>query len=563
MKGTIMNRSSYIFILPVILLLLGGCSQEELVSAGDNNVPDVTVDENTVTLSFQLARNASADTRAEYSNEDMMKEEGNVKSLIYAIFYKKTCKKKDYIDLPANSYQTGNTGNNHIYTLSSGLEMDWFDENTEIFAVVNAPEKVKEDLFTETPPEPDTLTIGNTIIQELVTDSIEWRARKEMYNQFISNQFKNGYYPKDGHLHYKPASENNRTESFQYNLTDKGISFKDYDELEEGRQKATTNAETLAIYDAIIEDLSCRIELYGNKGTYSNKINNYTAEEKKYHQIANTLIQKSEILRYFLWREYSYTEELNQTASSSASRLIDSPLMSGYLALEDNVGSVITVPVEHVYSRIWFQFNFTGDISALNSGAKYIDLTGIKVEGLTNETLLFNVDGVNSESEDASTEITSDNTTQSPFFGNLTASGQQHYGYNGIEILRYYLEQSDYNIICRYPLKSNSATEFDTNNARRYYIYSFQRSGNKLEDNPLITLDYGFIEREETEITHKTATARLYDETHSGGKRHHGLLRNYTYGVNCMVNANTLGLELQVTAHDWYTHKVTDIPTFE
>lgn len=44
MKGTIMNRSSYIFILPVILLLLGGCSQEELVSTGDNNIPDVTVD---------------------------------------------------------------------------------------------------------------------------------------------------------------------------------------------------------------------------------------------------------------------------------------------------------------------------------------------------------------------------------------------------------------------------------------------------------------------------------------------------------------------------------------
>lgn len=560
MKGTIMNRSSYIFILPVILLLLGGCSQEELLSVGDNNVPGVTVDENTVTLSFQLAGNASADTRAEYSNGDMMKEEGNVKSLIYAIFYKKTCKKKDDIDLPANSYQTGNTGNNHIYTLSSGLEMDWFDENTEIFAVVNAPAKVKADLFTETPPKPDTLTIGNTIIQKLVKDSIERRARKEMYDQFITNQLKNNLYPNDNKLHYKPANKDNY-KSIKYTLTAETL-FKNYDELEQKYQQ-TTSAETLAMYDAIIEDLSCRIELYGNKATYNNNINTYTAQEEKDPLIANTLIQEPEIWRYFLWLEYSYKEDLNQAAAINSSRLIDSPLMSGYLALEDNVGSVITVPVEHVYSRIWFQFNFTGDISALNSGAKYIDLTGIKVEGLTNETLLFNVDGVNSESEDASAEITSDNTTQSPFFGNLTASGQQHYGYNGIEILRYYLEQSDYNIICRYPLKSNSATEFDTNNARRYYIYSFQRSGNKLEDNPLITLDYGFIEREETEITHKTATARLYDETHSGGKRHHGLLRNYTYGVNCMVNANTLGLELQVTAHDWYTHKVTDIPTFE
>ena len=558
MKGTIMNRSSYIFILPVILLLLGGCSQEELVSAGDNNVPDVTVDENTVTLSFQLAGNASADTRAEYSNEDMMKEEGNVKSLIYAIFYKKTCKNKQEKDLSTGSYHTENTGSNHIYTVSN-LRMDWFDENTEIFAVVNAPAKVKAELFTETPPKPDTLTIGNTIIQKLVKDSIERRARKEMYDKFITNQLKNNLYPNDNKLHYKPANEDNY-KSIKYTLTTETL-FKNYDELEQKYQQ-TTSAETLAMYDAIIEDLSCRIELYGNKATYNNNINTYTAQEEKDHPIANTLIQEPEIWRYFLWLEYSYKEDLNQAAAINSSRLIDYPLMSGYLALADNVGSVITVPVEHVYSRIWFQFNFTGDISALNSGAKYIDLTGIKVEGLTNEALLFNVDGVNSESEYVSASITNENEGQSPFFGNLAASDQQHYGTDGIKLC-YYPEQPDYNTICRYPLKSNSTTEFDMSNARRYYIYSFQRSGNKLTDNPKITLNYSFTEKGSTKITSKTATAYLYDETHSGGKRHHGLLRNYTYGVNCMVNANTLGLELQVTAHDWYTHKVTDIPTFE
>lgn len=557
MKGTIMNRSSYIFILPVILLLLGGCSQEELVSAGDNNVPGVTVDENTVTLSFQLAGNASADTRAEYSNEDMMKEEGNVKSLIYAIFQKKICKNKKTIDLSTDSYHTENTGSNHIYTVGN-LRMDWFDENTEIFAVVNASAKVKEDLFKEIPPKPDTLTIRNTIIQELVTDSIEWRARKEMYNTFITKQLKNNLYPDDNKLHYKPANKDNY-KSIKYTLTAETL-FKNYDELEQKCQQ-TTSAETLAMYNAIIEDLSCRIELYGNKATYNNNIDIYTAQEEKDPLIANTLIKEPEILRYFLWREYSYEEDLNQAAATNSSRLIDSPLMSGYLALADNVGSVITVPVEHVYSRIWFQFNFTGDINALKSDARYIDLTGIEVSGLTNKTLLFNVDGVNPESEYVSASITSENKVQYPFFGNLAASDQQHYGTDGIK-LRYYPEQPDYNTICRYPLKSNS-TVFDTSNARRYYIYSFQRSGNKLADNPKITLNYSFTEEGSTKITSKTATAYLYDETHSGGKRHHGLLRNYTYGVNCMVNANTSGLELQVTAHDWYTHKVTDIPTFE
>lgn len=460
MKGTIMNRSSYIFILPVILLLLGGCSQEELVSAGDNNVPGVTVDENTVTLSFQLAGNASADTRAEYSDADMMKEEGNVKSLIYAIFYKKTCKKKDCIDF-ANSYQTGN---NHIYTLS-GLKLDWFNENTEIFAVVNAPDEVKNSLLTEKPPKPDTLTIGNTIIQELVTDSIERKARKEVYNTIITNQLQNTLvYPnRDGKIFYKPAKTTNFI-SHKYSLTDE-TKFSNYDELENKRQQ-TTNAETLAMYDAIIEDLSCRLELF-QKDSYSNKINTYTTQEKGNPLIANTLILKPEIWRYFLWREYSYTEELNLTASSNASRLINFPLMSGYLVLADNVGSVITVPVEHVYSRIWFQFNFTGDINALKSDARYIDLTSIKVEGLTNKTLLFNVDGVNSESESVSASITSEDEDQSPFFGKLAASDKQHYGNGGIEILRYYPEQPDYNTICRYPLKSNTP-EFDMSNARRY-----------------------------------------------------------------------------------------------
>lgn len=555
MKGTIMNRSSYIFILPVILLLLGGCSQEELVSAGDNNVPGVTVDENTVTLSFRLAGNASADTRAGYTDEDMMKEEGNVQSLIYAIFYKKTCKKKDYIDLSANSYQTGNTGNNHIYTLSSGLEMDWFDENTEIFAVVNAPEVMRTALLEEDPSV--ALTVDDEIIKELVTNSIEWKARKEMYDRFITNQLKNSLYPNDNKLHYKPASIDNY-KSMQYTLTAETL-FKNYDELEQKCQQ-TTSAEILAMYNAIIEDLSCRIELYGNKSTYNTKISNYTAQEEKDHAIANALINDPDIKRYILWRNYSYTENLNLTASNNPSRLIDSPLMSGYLALADNAGSVITVPVEHVYSRIWFQFNFTGDINALKSDARYIDLTGIEVSGLTDKTLLFNVDGVNPESEYVSASITSENEGQSPFFGNLAASDQQHYGTDGIKILRYYPEQPDYNTICRYPL---STTEFDTGNARRYYIYSFQRSGTKMTDNPKITLDYSFTEEGSTKITSKTATAYLYDETHSGGKRHHGLLRNYTYGVNCMVNANTLGLELQVTAHDWYTHTVTDIPTFE
>ena len=510
-------------------------------------------------MSFQLAGNASADTRAEYSNEDMMKEEGNVESLIYAIFQKKICKDKETRDLSTGRYQTGNTGNNHIYTLS-GLNMDWFDENTEIFAVVNAPDEVKDKLFTETPTKPDTLTIENEIIKKLVVDEIEWKTRKYMYDIFIGRQLKdNKYYPKDGKLHYKPANTTNCTESFQYNLSKETI-FSDYDDLIAKRQN-TTNAEILAMYDAIIEDLSCRYELYDTTTRDSQK-STYTKDEETSHTIANGLIQEPEFLRYFLWREYSYTEDLNQTASNSLNRLIDSPLMSGYLALADNVGSVITVPVEHVYSRIWFQFNFTGDISALNSGAKYIDLTSIKVEGLTNKTLLFNVDGVNLESEDTFAEITSNNKIQSPFFGKLAASGQQHNGTDGIK-LRYYPEQPDYNTICRYPLKSNSDTEFDTNNARRYYIYSFQRSGNKLTDNPKITLNYSFTEKGSTIITNKTATAYLYDETHSGGKRHHGLLRNYTYGVNCMVNANTLGLELQVTAHDWYTHKVTDIPTFE
>lgn len=552
--------------------MLGGCSQDDFLPADDGNAPDGTATRNTVTLSFQLAGNTSSATRAEYTDEEMMVEEGNVNSLTYAIFQGSFCKKYETINLSGETYQTGS--NNNIYTLT-GLDTDWFDETTEIFAVANAPESMRDKLCAQT-LEAVTLkiTIDDAIIQQAVTDSIEWRARKEMYDTFIKNQLQNSQYPKDGKLHYQPASETNHT-SIKYTLTN-DTKFTDYDELA-AKRKSTTDAITLAMYNAIIEDLSCRIELYGNKKTYTGKIATYTEAENNaggdsYHAIANSLFADPDLLRYVLWKEYIYEKDLNKTAASNPSRLIEAPLMSGYLALSDNVGSVITVPVEHVYSRIWFKFGFTGVGDELANEKPYIDITDIKVEGLTNKTLLFDVSGVTADIENniiadiqKDPEETPESQQQSPFFGYLANSGQQHYSNNSnnvIEVLRYYPGQPNYNTVCRYPLQTGT-NDFDTNNARRYYIYSFSRRGTKLEENPKITVFYDFTEKGKTEINSKTAWAYLYDETHSNGKLHHGLLRNYTYGVNCQINANTLGLTLQVTSHDWYAHTINDIPTFE
>lgn len=558
-KDAIMKNSCYILILSGLLLLAGSCSQEDLMPTGNDAQQGEPTGNGKITLSFRLAENAGTATRA---NDGMEEEEGNIETLDYAIFQGKRCVKHDRIsndDL--RNHSTDEEGEKNIYTLRD-VEEEWFDETTEIFAVVNAPEEMYKALFIS---EPTSVATNNATLLSILDDYIKEKARIDTYDDLIKAQYSETECPVDGYLYYKPINSNNRTKlESKYTLTTEQ-KFSNYADLISKKQSASGDA--LVMYNKFIEDIECRFELFR-----TTDYNNHLAVRKTQKDaLAQELSQNKDFLRYILWRDYVHTEDLNQTAAESKNRQLDKPLMSGYLALGNNIGSIITVPVEHAYCRICFQCSFTGVIDEVfNEKYKYIDFESIEVEKLPDKTKLFNISSVNSENNpsdgklDWTAKIAADtdeaSDKQAPFFGDLIQN-PSHRG-DDWQHFRYYPEHATYSTVCRYPLNSGT-TEFDTNNAKRYYIYAYQWGGTSTDADPKITLTYGFRELGKSDITHKQLWAYLYDDTHSDAKLHHGLLRNYTYIVNCHLNANTSKLELRVTSHDWYTHTVTDIPAFE
>lgn len=86
-----------------------------------------------------------------------------------------------------------------------------------------------------------------------------------------------------------------------------------------------------------------------------------------------------------LWKNYAFRSDLNEEASRNDSRLIEKPLMAGYYALEGTFGTVITVPVEHVYTRIWFDFQWRETPDAVQ-----IVVDSVVVEGILENTRIFN-----------------------------------------------------------------------------------------------------------------------------------------------------------------------------
>lgn len=559
-KDAIMKNSCYILILSGLLLLAGSCSQEDLMPTGNDAQQGEPTGNGKITLSFKLAENTGTATRA---NDGMEEEEGAVNTLDYAIFQGKKCVKYARIsDDDLKVHSTGDDGVKNIYTLRD-VEEEWFDETTEIFAVVNAPEEMHNALFTL---EPASVATDNATLLSILDDYIEEKARIDTYNDLITAKYSGTECPDDGYLYYKPINSNNRTKlESKYTLT-ADQKFSNYAELISKKQSASGDA--LIMYNKFIEDIECRFELF--RTTDYNK--HLTERKAQKETLAKELSQDKDFLRYILWRDYVHEEDLNRIAAESENRQLDNPLMSGYLALGNNIGSIITVPVEHAYCRICFQCSFTGVIDKVfNEKYKYIDFESIQVEKLPNKTKLFNISSVNSENNpsdgklDWTAKIAADadraSDKQAPFFGDLTQNPSHREG-DWQQHFRYYPEHATYSTVCRYPLKPNSK-EFDTSNAKRYYIYAYQWGGTSTDADPKITLSYGFTEPGESEITHKELWAYLYDDTHSDAKLHHGLLRNYTYIVNCHLNANTSKLELRVTSHDWYTHTVTDIPAFE
>lgn len=272
--------------------------------------------------------------------------------------------------------------------------------------------------------------------------------------------------------------------------------------------------------------------------------------------------------KYQEWRTCAYSSDLNAEAAGADSRAIDSPVMAGYVKLKNDTGTVVFVPVEHVYCRVWYYFEWRNMPSTQG-----VTVDRIEISGLRNKTYMFDIKELKDtdpfpESE-ASAAIVNEDPVQQPFFGRLSVNspGDQYHLGDTPRMYISYDRKDFYNIVCRYTL-ANGVMQTQSR-PYRYYSYSYERVGRILEDDPLIKVSYHFRQGgprtgEPGEVVvHKVATARLYDETYFPGKRHHGMLRNYTYRLRCIVNTMTNVMDVQVSSHPWYKVTVDDIPPFE
>lgn len=528
-----------------LLLLTAGCSKHEGLTPEPAPVPTPG---DKVVLRFRLPGNIAGTSRALTGEQaDILAEEGDVHTLSYAVFQGNLCKHYETIDLSTIQQ----TGSEYVVT---NLDKDMFDHTTEIFAVANASDELQATLFADPPP---VVSIDDPVLQSIVADSIDMLARIAAINEvIIPNQVKDGKYPaRNDQLYFKPADENNKL-AIQYDLTAE-TTFANYAELIRKRS-ATTDPTVRAMYDAILEDMECRIVIWQNpRNIYNSRKTEYTDKEAADRAIATGLASDPAFTRWHLWRNCTYQEDLNATAAANPSRLIEKPLMAGYIALTGDIGSIITVPVEHVYCRIWFRFRFIGDAAdAFPEDRQYIDINSITVEGAPVKTKLFNTSTSRIENNVDGAfpgPVQTIDAPKAPFFGDL-AQTQPPYHQDAANF-RFLPAFPSYNTVSRYAA--------DGSTPRRYYVYAYQWGGGTLEDDPLITVSYSFTLKDNTEVTSKTTSARLYDETHTSAKSHHGLLRNYTYGVNCQVNANTMDIVLQAVPLSWDSSVVDDIPTFE
>lgn len=542
-----MNINRYIY-LTAFLLLAVSCSREEQL-APEPQYPERPASE-TVSLSFRLSGHIAGTRAAEEGS--IRAEEGEVRNLCYAIFRNSLYETGEYKDLTTENLQTGQE------YLVSNLDKGLFDASTEIFVVANASETMRQQLLQDASP---AVALDNPLLEEAVDDYIDLQARIWVYdNILIKNQLQNGKWPGDGKLYFLPANSNNYV-SGQYDLATVGITFTDYASLIANRDKET-DAQKRAVYDIIAEDLACRLPC-SQSAAYSNKKKEFVTAEAADRTYSRQLASDPAFTRYVLWHDLTCGENLNTTTAAANTRLVEVPLMAGYLALTEEPGSVITVPVEHVYNRIWFRFGFTGEITAPD-----IEIESIEVEGVPQKTRVFNTsdepEKINIADSKETVSILHTDGTQAPFFGDLTRTEAPWHvdkdGDESIHPLCFDPHYPSYNVVCRYRPFGEGMFDVDTPPVR-YYLYGYQWSGATLDDDPLVKVVYSF--QQDGQTVSKTASARLFDENHAAGKQHHGLLRNYTYGVNGQLNAASHDLVLQITAHDWYYIPVDDIPSFD
>lgn len=273
---------------------------------------------------------------------------------------------------------------------------------------------------------------------------------------------------------------------------------------------------------------------------------------------------KTDDQRYLAWKDYVHDGDLNTESATAFSRSIDCPLMTGYLHLQSDAGAVVVVPAEHIYCRVWCYFEWRN-----LPESKGVVIDHIYFKNLRANTYLFDTATVGNNNNlpdnvvrTAEWTIENYNSEQQPFFSVLDLSQAKppyHLGETPVMAMDS-VSRFTHDMLCRYTW-NESGIDMQTC-PLRYYIYSYEWAGESLTDDVEIVVDYHFTTHDD-ELVHKRAKARLYDEIYFPGKRHHGLLRNYTYRLRCIINTTIDVMDMQVTSHPWYKITVDDIPPFE
>lgn len=539
------------YLLPLFyisLLLLSGCQQEDRMDL--SVIPPASDEVEAYQVQFQFALPASNRT-----TDNIRNEESNVSHLIYAIFQNSLFREIKEVDFKSNEIQ------DNKYTVT--IPKKWLDGNTEIFAVANAPDDLKNLLNQEAYTIPD----NEPVLERLVSEQIDSLAKAEIYKVIFKANYDHIPFPKDNMIHYFPISPSNFEEGHFELETE--FHCKTYDEFVKRYHDPNLPKAVKEVYERMWVDLQCRIVNYKSKELDEKK--KVLTEQEKQNPVLHQAWKKNTALqRYLLWRNMEWEKDLNQEAVANASKWIEKPVMAGLRSLDEDFPTTIVVPVERIYCRVWFQFEWDAQ-----QDADAITVDEISVNGLMNKTKLFNINKAIEGNNPDQFELISYTLTNptgraesvmKPFFADLTCT---KYPYHLGQLPQMTLQKDSpaYRTLSVYQQKEGGEIDQQIR-PHRCYVYSYQRDGNSITDNPVITVNYHYELKsdnaaEPNSQIHKKATARLYDEMHQPGKRHHGLLRNYTYQLNCKVTTLSQRLELQVVSVPWYRFEVDDIPPFE
>ncbi|WP_455591444.1 hypothetical protein [Bacteroides sp.] len=203
--------------------------------------------------------------------------------------------------------------------------------------------------------------------------------------------------------------------------------------------------------------------------------------------------------------------------SQMASGFYSAPLMAGKLAIDTWEQGNISLPLVRLHGRFSFYFRATGENRlTVNS----ITLSNI----YTNSTYFDRVDKGGQQ------------TVQL----DLSASDDMQEIEAGTESIRLSLPGS----------------------VMPWYVYSYQSPALTEKYNPVITLELTFL-LADGKAVQKTLSAQLYDIQSENGKKHYGVLRNYSYSVYSEINTNTQSLDVVAVNLPWVNMPDIDIPAFQ